>query len=161
MELVAKILLILIGVAAFAILLVLGWIEYWFATKQSDIEVASDVDISTDWIELTPKPPLRARKHCQYVLIFVDGCDTTSDDSSTHLFLPDGTSVTVDLEILDNTSKAYKLSPSLFIESGVGYSGNYAARSSFPQDKPFTRIRMRSDKPFRASKIIWENYNLK
>lgn len=161
MELVAKILLILIVIAAVAILFVFGWIKYWFATKQSDLEVASDVDISTDWIELTPNPPLRARKHTQHLLILVEGYDRTLADSSIQLPLPDGTLATVDVEILDDTAKVYRLSPSLLVSSGLGYSGNYAPRSSLPQDKPFTKIRMRSDRPFRASKIIWENYNLK
>ena len=150
MELVAKILLVVIGVAAVAILLVVVWIEYWFATKQSDLEVASDLDISMDWIELTPKPPLKARKHTQCLLIFIEGYDEMSADSPT-----------IDVEILDNTAKAYKLSQSLLVGSRLSFSGNYAIRSSLPQDKPFTKIRMRSDKPVRASKIFWENYNLK
>ena len=59
MKLIVKILLILGGVIALIVLFLFGSIMYWFATKQSDREVASGVNISTDWIEITPKPPLK------------------------------------------------------------------------------------------------------
>ena len=135
-----KIILILGAGLALVFLSFAGFAIYRVASRQSDREVVSDVNISTDWLELTPQPPLRATKRVQHLIICVDGSTANSE-----------------VEILDESGKVYQLHPSLLISSGVGYR----AASSLPQDRSYTKIRIRSDKPFQASKIFWENFNLK
>lgn len=160
MRLAFKILLILIIIIAVAVLFVIGRTIYWFATKQSDREVATDVNISTDWLEITPQPALKATKQVQTLIILIDDYNRTLDDTRNQLPLPDGTLADPEVEVVDESGKEYRLHPSLLVSSGVGYTGDYAPRSSLPQNKSFTKIRIRSDKPFRAAKIIWENENL-
>ena len=161
MKLIVKILLILGGVIALIVLFLFGSIMYWFATKQSDREVASGVNISTDWIEITPKPPLKATKDVQDLIILVDGFSRSIEDVRNQIPLPDGTTANPEVELVDETGMSYQLHPSLLVSSGVGYTGHYAPHSSLPQDRSYTKVRIRSDKPLRASKIFWENMNLK
>lgn len=149
-----KILLILGVVVAAAVLYVVGSTLYFFATKQSDREVASGVDVSTDWLEITPQPPLKATKQVQDLIILVEGGNRSRVNN--RLPLPDGTEVDAEVEIVDQSGITYRLEPSLILSSGVGYT----ADSSLLRGKSFTKIRIRCDKPFRASKIIWENMNL-
>ena len=160
MKLTLKILLIIIVIVAVAILWVIVSTSYWFATKQSDREVATGVNVSTDWLEITPRPPLKATKQVQHLIILVDGYSRSLDDTRNRLPLPDGTLADPEVEVVDESGNVYQLHPSLLVSAGVGYTGHYAQRSSLPQNKSFIKIRIRSDKPFRASKIIWENENL-
>lgn len=73
LTLIVKILLIVGGVIGLIILILFAGIKHRFATKQSDREVAEGVSISTDWIEIIPKPPLRATKRVQDLIIMVEG----------------------------------------------------------------------------------------
>lgn len=157
MILFLKIILILSAGIVLIFLFFVGLSIYRIATRQSDREVASDVNISTDWLELTLQPPLRATKRVQHLIICVDGYDRSVEDTRDQILLPDGSTANSEVEILDESGKVYQLHPSLLISSGVGYR----ADSSLPQDRSFTRIRIRSDRPFQASKIFWENFNLK
>ena len=119
--------------------------------------MASGVNISTDWIEITPKPPLKATKLVQGLIILVDGYNRSVEDTRNQIPLPDGTTANPEVELVDETGRSYQLHPSLLVSSGVGYTGDYAPHSSMSQDRSYTKVRIRSDKPFRASKIIWEN----
>src|SRR5262245_1030908 len=134
MRLTFKILLIIISIVAVVVLFAIGRTIYWFATKQNDREVASGVNISTDWVEITPQPPLKATKHVQDLIIHVDGYNRTLEDTRNRLPLPDGTLADPEVEIVDESGTVYRLHPSLLVSSGVGYTGDYAPRSSLPQN---------------------------
>lgn len=155
MKLVFQILLILVAIVALTVLFYLGSFYYWL--RQSVREVASNVNISTDWLELAPQPRLKVTKHVQSLIVLVDGYRRGNDDTRNQIPLPDGTLVNPEVEILDDSGKVYRLHPSRLVSAGVGYTADH----SFPRDKSFVKIRIRSDKPFQASKILWENMNLK
>jgi hypothetical protein len=155
-----KILLITLVVIGVAVLVVLGWSLYTFATMQSDRDVATGVNIFADWLEITPQPPLKATKQVQHLIILVDGYKRSIDDTRNRLPLPDGTMADPEVELVDEGGNTYGLQPSLLVSGGVGYTGDYAPHSSLPQNKSFTKVRIRSDNPFRAAKIIWQNQNL-
>jgi hypothetical protein len=145
---------VLLGIAT---LFVVGSVVYWFATKQSDREIVRNLQISTEWSELTAEPPLRPTKQVQYLIITIDGYKRSVEDTRNQIPLPDGTTTNPDVILVDENGKTYRLHGSLLVSSGVGYT----ADSSFLRDKSFTKVRIRSDKPFRASTIYWENVNLK
>ncbi len=124
--------------------------------KQRERDVANNLSISSDWVEITPLIPLTATKRVQYLIIIVDGYHRGLEDTRKAIVLSDGTTITPEVELLDANGKVYNLCLALFLSSGVGYTAG-----SLPQDVSFTRIRIRSLKPFRSSKIIWENLNPK
>ena len=158
---VFKILLILLVIVAAAVLYVIGSTYYFFATKQSDRDVTTGLNVSTDWVEVTPQPPLKATKQEQYLIILVEGGHGSPETTGNQLPLPDGTVANPEVLIVDERGTEYRLHPSLILSSGVGYTGHYGERSSLPQDTSYTKVRIRCDKAFRASRIIWENLNLK
>ena len=152
-----KIILVLGVCIALVVLVVVGLTLYQFSTKQSDRVVASDVSISADWLELTPQPRLKATKDVQHLIIFSDGDRRSGEETGNEIPRRDRTTGNSEVEIVDETGEVYRLHASLLLSSGTGYR----AESSLPQDKSYTRIRIRSDRPFQASQIIWENFNLK
>src|SRR4051812_1384348 len=103
MKLIIEILLLLLTVIALVVIyfIVSGYV--WL--KQSVRKVASGVNISTDWLELTPQPPLKVMKHVQYLTILVDGYHRSNDDNRNQIPLPDGTLANPEVEILDESGK--------------------------------------------------------
>jgi hypothetical protein len=155
MKLVIVLIWILAAAVAAIILLYLGFYLYLFIVLRTSRKIARHLDISTDWMEITPRPPLRAKKERQRLQILVDGYQR-GDEDRNWIRLPDRRIANPEVEIWDEYGKVYDLRPSSLITSGVGFTGKFAPRSSFPQDRFYTKVRIRSDKPFKASKVIWE-----
>jgi hypothetical protein len=125
--------------------------------KQSDLLIASNVEICSGWTELAALPPLKPTKQAQYLIIAVDGYKRSLTDTRNQILLQDGTTANPDVVLVDSDGNSYQLQPSLLISSGIGYR----AASAFSKGMRFPKVRIRSDKPFRASNIYWENLNLK
>ena len=155
MKLLIVLIWILVVAVAAIILLYVGFYLYLFIVLRTSRKIARHLDISTNWMELTPQPPLRAKKQSQHLQILVDGYNR-GDEDRNWIRLPDRTIVNPEVEIWDEYGRVYDLRPSSLIPSGVGFTGKFAPRSSFPQDRSYTKVRIRSDKPFQASKVIWE-----
>ncbi len=153
----ASVLLVLVALIALLILVGVGAVHYFFATKQSIREIARDIEISSEWCELRPQPALRATKHVQDLIILTDGYRRTDADNRTQIPLPDGTTAGPEVLLVDERGNDYPLHASLLIESGVGYT----AESWLLRGKSFPIVKLRCDKPFRASKIFWQNMKLK
>jgi hypothetical protein len=157
MKPIVKVVLVFVAVIALAVIFVVGSIIYWFATKQSDREIACNVLISSEWSELAPQPALKATKQVQDLIILVDGYNRTLEDTRNEIPLPDGTTAHPEVVLVDPDGRNYPLHSSLLVSAGVGYTTD----SLLLRDKSFSKVKIRSDKPFRASSIIWENENLK
>ena len=156
MKPIVKVLLVVAALVALAVLFVVGSTAYFFATKQTDREIARDVEISTQWIELTPQPPLKATKQIPTLIIAVDGSKRPLDDTRLKILLPDGSTANPEVVLGDANGNMYQLRASQILSTGLGYT----AGSSLLRDEPYTKVRIRSDKPFRAANIYWENLNL-
>jgi len=127
----------------------------------SEREVASDIDISTAWVELSPAPLLKATKRVQQLIILVSGCERGRHDFQRQLPLPDGTAADPEVVLVDEGGESFRLRPSRPAPSGVGYVLGRASEPGQARGKRYPKVRLRSDKPFRASKVIWENSNPK
>ena len=156
MKPLTKVLLAVAALIVLAILIEVGLSIYWWKTKQSDREIAQNVDISFAWTELSPQPPLKSTKQLQYLMIFVD-YNRTPEDTRFQIPLPDGSTANPEVVLVDEEGNAYPLHASTLLFNGIGYS----PAATGPSDISFTKVRLRSDKPFRASNIYWENYNQK
>jgi hypothetical protein len=78
-------------------------------------------------------------------------------DTRSQIPLADGTTANPEVVLFDEKGTAYELHPSKFLSTGIGYGPT----SMLPRHTCFTKVKIRNDKPFRASNIYWENYNLK
>jgi hypothetical protein len=160
-RLVLTILLVAFALLALGALYVWASIRYWLWNRQRDREIANDLDISGDWVELTPHPPLKATRHVHQLTVLVDGYHRNPDDHPFQLHLPDGTTANLEVVIVDEGGESFRLRPTVCASSGVGYKRPHAPRPRRPGGISYTKVRMRSDKPFRASKVIWVDMNLK
>src|ERR1051326_785106 len=89
MKLPSKTLFVVGLIVVAAVLSVLGWMMTTLVTLQSDRDVATGGNISTDWIEITPQPPLKATKQVHHLIITVDGYKRSVGDTRNELPLPD------------------------------------------------------------------------
>lgn len=161
MKLILTVPLVAFALLALGALYVWGSIRYWLWNKQRNREVANDLDISGDWVELTLRPPLKATRHTQHLTVLVDGYHRNPGDHPFQLHLPDGTAANLEVIIVDEGGESFLLRPAVYAEGGVGYTRPYAARPRSPGGTSYPKVRMRCDKPFRASKVIWVDMNLK
>lgn len=83
-----------------------------------------------------------------------------SEQGGSGLVLPDGSIVRPQVELVGKDGETYELDvPSLFLSS-KGEILAYFSGDDLPNDKTFTKVRIRSDKPVRCNRIFWRNYNL-
>ena len=161
MKLILTVLLVAFALVALGALYVCVSILYWRRNKQRNREVANDLDISGDWVEVTPRPPLKATRHVQHLTVLVDGYNSTPGDHPFKLHLPDGATANLEVVIVAEGGESFRLRPTVYAPGGVGYARPRAARPRAPGGTSYAKVRMRSDKPFRASKVIWVDMNLK
>lgn len=154
MDLVLKMILLLLGVVGFIVLVLWGYSRYWFATKQSDREIASGLSFGSDWVQILPKPPLRIQKHVQRLILIIDGDIQRSANFPGQFALPDGTLIDPELEIADEMGNTQRLESSIC-------NSNICCGVQLPKDRVVTRVRIRSQNPFRCSRVIWECERLK
>ena len=154
MTIILKIILLLLGMLGFVVLLVWAYARYWFATKQSDREIARSLSIDSDWVEILPKPPLRIQKHVQCLLLLTDGDIQRSVTLPTQFELPDGTLIDPEVEVVDGIGNVMRLESFL-------QNSNLAYKTDFTKGEVLTRVRIRSQTPFRCSRVIWECERLK
>jgi len=137
-----------------------GVIAYiFYNAKTAEQIVATNVAVSSEWFEITPDSAMKPKKQVQEVVFVIDGYKSDFSDKTFQIKLPDGTIVNPDVQILDEFGNVYELKHSGFLNNDI----NYTPKNSlgFLEDRNYSKIRIRSDKPFQISKVIWRNANLK
>lgn len=158
LELIIKIVLLVVGVAALLILVFCAMVWYSFKTRQVFRKLGENVSITPEWIEIVPTPPIRVRKRVQSVNIYVDGASLSLECAyQNKIRLPDGSTVLPEVEIVDESGSAYQMRPSGLFSNGLGYK----PETSLAHNRRYTRVRIRSDQAFNASDVFWEDMNLK
>ena len=154
-----KKLLIALGVLCIIALIVL--ILYWrLAPSTSNRDIAGSIEITSQWLEIKPEPPLNSSKKIQLVLLELAG-DYTPDFQSQGIRFSDGLSVVPEVQLVDENGKVFPLK--LVMVNHRDRSGSSVmARVGFgapdlPQDKDYRMVRIRSDKPIECSRIVWQN----
>ena len=157
------------GLIGFAVLLVLflGYFAYMTGHMSVSQEIASNVSISSEWTVIKPESQMKTKRDFQSVLLKIEN---SKHNERSEILLSDGTVVNPEIEILDEYGNNYPL------DSKSGVVNNYDSESKtfelnsagfskksekLPEDRVYIQVRIRSDKPFSASKVIWYNYNLK
>lgn len=152
--------LLVIGLACAALL---TSCVYRFFHPYLDRELSGPITISSEWLEITPKEPLRAERVVQYLYIYTTK-PFEPDNRSWGIRLADGSVVVPEVELVDQQGNIYNLKASSFsledptranVISGIGFS----ALEELPKDKVYRAVRIRSDQPIQCSKIIWRCYD--
>lgn len=121
--------------------------------------VATDVSITSEWIELASDSSIKPEKQVQEVVFVIDGYKTDFRDNSFQIKLPNGTVVNPEVQIFDENGNAYELMHSGFTNNDITFTPK--TNGGFLKDRNYSKLRIRSDKPFQVSRIIWRNRNLK
>ena len=130
----------------------------WF-NPYLDQELAGPTTINAQWLEITPKSPLRITRQRHLVALELDKSIRTGAGDA-RLILPDGSIVRPQVELVSDDGKTYELNqPSLFA-ANTGETLAYFSGDDLPREKAYVRVRIRSDKPVRCNRMFWRNYNL-
>jgi hypothetical protein len=140
------------------LLLLIGSCAMWLATVHSDQKVSGEITVSSEWVVITPEERMEPRK--QYQSLVLDVADPLLKDN-LHLEdirFADGSAVHPEAQIVDEYGKVYDLrmerapTPSRHENSVVDFG-------SLPDDRAYTQVRLRSDRPLRLSGVLWHCYN--
>jgi len=150
---------ILIGLGCLLVL-VGGFVAYaMYKSKSVNQVVATDVLVSPEWTEITPGSSMKVNRQIQAVVLIIDDYRHNASDKIWQIKLPDGTVVKPEVQIFDEYGNVYDLHDSGRSNHDINFTPKSSAE--FPEDRNYTKIRIRSDKPFQISKVIWRNRNLK
>ncbi len=125
--------------------------------------VATGLPVTSEWTEISPALPMKVEKQIQRLFLIID--DYRFDDLDDHwqLRLSNGIIIKPEIQILDEFGKVYDLQDGTRVGNSIGFSPKRknTGFNTFPADRTYTKIRIRSDEPFQCSKMIWSNKNLK
>jgi hypothetical protein len=123
-------------------------------------EVTGPVTLSTEWLEITPKEPLSPDREIQELqVVFTTAYER--DNQTRQLHFPDGSPISIEVQLLDHDKNTYQLPVSLINNTEMGFSSRDASlhRDILPKDITYPTIQIRSNKKIECSKIIWSCYN--
>jgi hypothetical protein len=147
--------LIVFGVVVFIPLAYFGLVFFWLATKQSYREIARNVLISADWLNISPRPPLKVKHDVQHVYLAIENYKHDRAAPLRPITLTDGTELNPEIQVLDEYGQVYNLKGLTVVGTVVGFS------TDFQSDRVYTEVKIRSDKPFHCTKVYWECSRLK
>lgn len=118
-----------------------------------DREIVGPTTVSSEWLEIKPKQPLSVERQIQYLILDVaDPFEPVYEQWS--LRLRDGTVVKPEVQLVDENGGVYDLTSPALDNKGIGFRN-----SDLPRDRVYRKVRIRSDKPIRLSRIYWRCYN--
>jgi hypothetical protein len=140
-----------------------------------DQPISDEVEIGSEWVELTPPKPLIPYGKSQSVEIgFLDYDITKSSRNHSILHLADGRQTRIEAFLYDDQGNSYPLQIGArgggvnFFPRGEKksaddpdfYLGEYSF-TSFPTDRTYTKLRMRSEISLKCKYVHWEGSNPK
>lgn len=152
-----KKILLLLGLVCLIPLIILGVSMstelYRYFNPYLDQDIGGPVTISSEWLEIVPKKPLRVERQIQYMILDVtDSFEPDYDQWS--LRLQDGSIVKPEVQLVDEDGNTYNLTSPALDRKGIGLRN-----SELPRDRAYRAVRIRSNKPIKLSRIYWHCYN--
>lgn len=149
------------GVGALVLLVLVGGFIYGFATSDSEEIVSGPVSLSSQWTEFIPGKPLRPLKQSQEIVLDVDPSEGLIEDNLhlKRIQLSNGLLLRPQIQLVDSQGNVFDAEVSRYPVPSLYKNGISGYVSSLPQDREFTKIRVRSDSPVRLSRIVWHCHN--
>jgi hypothetical protein len=134
----------------------------YYDIRTIDRTLATNLSVSSEWIELSFDPPLRVLRRQQDLNIRIPGLDQVQDRGSPpQIKLPDGRVIKPELEIYDEFGNRFEYNFNGFRHSPatIIFVLKYDPEryKSLPQDRSYPRLRIRSDVPFVCERLNWRN----
>lgn len=127
----------------------------------SEISLAKDIAVTSDWTEITIKPAISAEYRHQSINLITPNIDSNSKFDGIHL--QDGTVLRPELELIDEKGSIQPLALSGFTRK-YDLAANYGAAEGtlgFSKSRKFVTLRIKSDFPFACKSISWVDYDPK
>lgn len=158
-------LLVGVGLLAAAFYGLIVYLQYDFSNEQV---VTTDILVTESWTDIVPESPMNVSKQIQTVYLEIKGYKLDNHQAASwEIKLPDGTVIKPELQLIDGSGNTFILEHGSHLLRqdvdliGFSITANNGGNTKIPDDRTYTKLRIRSDKPFRCSKIIWSNRNLK
>ena len=124
----------------------------------TDRNIAGATEINSEWLEIKPDPPLQFIGKTPLVILELEG-DYAPDFGARKLRYPDGTFSAPEMQLIDeqgNVFSLYLLMAHHRDRTGSSAMGGAGFGSlDLPRDRSYVKLRIRSEKPMKVSKIIW------
>ena len=153
----------LLAIVALCVVLVVSFLLYRRMgplPTLTDRDVAGSTAITSPWLEITPVPALKPAGKTSLLILELEG-DYTPDFQAQMLRFPDGTLGMPDVQLVDQEGNVFPLHFLMIhhrdrtgssVMGGAGFGA-----PDLPTDRSYGKVRIRSDKPMKCSKIIWRS----
>ena len=151
----------LLGIVALSIVLVMALLLYRRIgplPTLTDRDIAGATAITPQWLEIGPAPALKPSGKQSLVILELEG-EYTPDFQAQMLRFPDGSLGMPEVQLVDQQGHVFPLHFLMVhhrdrtgsnVMGGAGFGA-----SDLPTDRSYGKVRVRSDKPMKCSKIIW------
>jgi hypothetical protein len=124
----------------------------------TDRDIAGATAITSQWLEIGPAPALKPSGKQSLVILELEG-DYTPDFQAQMLRFPDGSLGMPELQLVDQQGHVFPLH-FLMVHHRDRTGSNVMGGAGFgapdlPTDRSYGKVRVRSDKRIKCSKIIW------
>jgi hypothetical protein len=124
----------------------------------TDRDIAGTTAVTSQWLEITPAPALKPSGKTSLVILELEG-DYTPDFQTQMLRFPDGALGMPEVQLVDEQGNVFPLR-FLMVHHRDRTGSNVMGGAGFgspdlPKDRSYSKVRVRSDKPMKCSKIIW------
>src|SRR6185295_16415890 len=124
----------------------------------ADRDLEGPTAITSQWLEIGPTPPLKSSGKTSFVILELEG-DYTPEFQAQMLRFPDGSLGMPEVQLVDQQGHVFQLH-FLMVHHRDRTGSNVMGRAGFgspdlPTDRGYSKVRVRSDKPMKCSKIIW------
>lgn len=124
----------------------------------TDRDIAGETTITSQWLEIGPAPALKPSGKQSLIILELEG-DYTPDFQAQMLRFPDGSLGMPEVQLVDQEGHVFQLHFLMVHHrdrTGSNFMGGAGFGSSdLPTDRGYSKVRVRSDKPMKCSKIIW------
>ena len=153
------------GICALVIVLCVTWLVIGIATSESDSKqiVSGPVTLSAQWTEFAPPKSLRALKDSQEIVLDVDPSEGLVEDNLhlEQMRLSNGVLLHPQIQLVDSAGNILNASVNRYPVPSLYKNGLSGQLADLPQDRTFTKVRVRSDAPVRLSRIVWHCHQYK
>ena len=158
-----KTIVVLVIVFAGLVLVFVGLVLYVYLTNRVlDQTLATQIEVSNEWIEIIPDPPLTKTRQVQEIDLELADFKRDVNDRLPwgQVRLADGKIISPEIEAYDEFENKYE-----FRHTGYTMSKrdlvSYTPVGGLRENARLTKLRIRSDEPFICERLFWRNRNLK
>ena len=151
----------LLAIVALCVVLVMALLLYRRMgplPTPTDRDIAGSTAITSQWFEIGPAPALKPSGKASVVILEIEG-DYTPDFQARMLRFPDGSLGMPEVQLVDQQGNVFPLH-FLMVHHRDRTGSNVMGGAGFgspdlPTDRSYAKVRVRSDKAMKCSKIIW------